>query len=124
MEYGSIERELHIDASPEVVYQVISSPEHLREWWPDEAELEPVPGATGVIRFDTSAPEPKVVPLMVVEAEPYRRVSFPRGGGGGGGAAAAPPPPLALHLGPSGAGTRPRAPEAGGRGGGGGGGGG
>jgi uncharacterized protein YndB with AHSA1/START domain len=32
MEYGSIERELRIDATPEVVYEVISSPEHLREW--------------------------------------------------------------------------------------------
>ena len=49
MEYGSIEREIHIEATPEVVYEVISRPEHLREWWPDEAELEPVPGATGVI---------------------------------------------------------------------------
>ena len=44
MEYGSIEREIHIDATPEVVYEVISTPEHLREWWPDEAELEPGAG--------------------------------------------------------------------------------
>ncbi|HET9422181.1 MAG TPA: SRPBCC family protein, partial [Nocardioides sp.] len=39
MEYGSIEREISIDATPEVVYEVISAPEHMREWWPDEAEL-------------------------------------------------------------------------------------
>ncbi len=77
MEYGTIERELHIEAAPEVVYEVISTPEHLREWWPDEAELEPTPGATGVISFgDTSTPEATVVSVTVVEADPYRRFSF------------------------------------------------
>jgi uncharacterized protein YndB with AHSA1/START domain len=77
MEYGSIEREIHVEAAPEVVYQVISTPEHLRAWWPDEAEIEPLPGATGVISFgDSSAPDAKVVPLTVVEADPPRRFSF------------------------------------------------
>jgi uncharacterized protein YndB with AHSA1/START domain len=77
MEYGSIEREIHIEAVLEVVYEIISTPEHLREWWPDEADLDPVPGATGVIWFgDRSAPEAKVVTLTVVEADPCRRFSF------------------------------------------------
>ena len=48
MEYGSIEREIYVEASPEVVFEVVSSPEHLREWWPDEAALsDPVPGSDG-----------------------------------------------------------------------------
>ncbi|MFJ8630900.1 SRPBCC family protein [Streptomyces sp. NPDC093568] len=77
MEYGSIEREIHIEAAPEVVYEVVSRPEHLREWWPDEADLEPVPGATGVISFgDETTPEAHVAPLTVVEADPPRRFSF------------------------------------------------
>jgi uncharacterized protein YndB with AHSA1/START domain len=77
MEYGTIEREIRVEATPEVVYEVISRPEHMREWWPDEAELEPVPGATGVISFgDRSAPTAHVVPLTVVEADPPRRFSF------------------------------------------------
>lgn len=77
MEFSSIEREIRVEATPEVVYQVISRPEHLREWWPDEAELDPVPGGTGVLSFDgTSTPEAKVVPLTVVEADPPRRFSF------------------------------------------------
>jgi uncharacterized protein YndB with AHSA1/START domain len=77
MEYGSIEREIHVQATPEVVYEVISTPEHLREWWPDEAELEPVPGATGVISFgDRSTPEAHVAQLTVAEADPPRRFSF------------------------------------------------
>jgi uncharacterized protein YndB with AHSA1/START domain len=75
MEIGTIERELHINASPEVVYQVLSTPEHLREWWPDEAELMPVPGVRGRIAF--VRPEgTKVQPLTVVEADPPRRFSF------------------------------------------------
>jgi uncharacterized protein YndB with AHSA1/START domain len=77
MKHDSIEREIHVDAAPDVVYEVISMPEHLREWWPDEAELEPVAGATGVISFgDRSTPDANVVPLTVVEADPPRRFSF------------------------------------------------
>jgi uncharacterized protein YndB with AHSA1/START domain len=77
MEYGSIERELRIDATPEVVYEVISSPEHLREWWPDAAEIDPVPGATGAITFgDPTAPDATIVPLTVLEADPPRRFAF------------------------------------------------
>ncbi|MDL2078373.1 SRPBCC family protein [Streptomyces sp. GXMU-J15] len=77
MEYGSIEREIHIAAAPEVVYEVVSRPEHMREWWPDEADLDPVPGGTGAITFgDKSDPEAKVVPVTVVEADPPRRFSF------------------------------------------------
>ncbi|MGV9451645.1 SRPBCC family protein [Streptomyces sp. NPDC003635] len=77
MEYGSIEREIHIDATPEVVYEVVSKPEHLREWWPDEADLAPAPGATGTITFgDKGTAEATVVPLTVIEADPPRRFSF------------------------------------------------
>jgi uncharacterized protein YndB with AHSA1/START domain len=77
MEYGSIERELSIDAAPEVVYEVISSPEHLREWWPDDAEFDPVPGGTGTVTFgDPAAPDAKIEPLTVLEADPPRRFAF------------------------------------------------
>ena len=77
MEYGSIEREVHIDAVPEIVYEVVSSPEHLSEWWPDEAELDPVPGGRGTIAFaDGDDPRAKVESMLVVEADPPRRFSF------------------------------------------------
>ncbi|MDT7789888.1 MAG: hypothetical protein QOF58_8307 [Pseudonocardiales bacterium] len=77
MEYGSIERELRIDATPEVVYEVVSSPEHLREWWSDHAELDPVPGGPLTITFgDPASPEAKVEQLTVVEADPPRRFAF------------------------------------------------
>ena len=77
MEYGSIEREIHIDASPDVVYEVISTPEHLREWWPDDADVDPVPGATGTLTFgDPASPDARVESLTVVEADPPRRFAF------------------------------------------------
>ena len=80
MEYGSIEREIHVEATPEVVYEVISTPEHLREWWPDEAELEPVPGATGVISFgDRSTPDAHVVAAHGGGGRPAPAVLLPLG---------------------------------------------
>jgi uncharacterized protein YndB with AHSA1/START domain len=50
-------------------------PEHLQEWWPDEASLEPAPGGTGVITF-RRGPDVQEVPLTVLEADPPRRFTF------------------------------------------------
>ncbi|MFD7734014.1 SRPBCC family protein [Kitasatospora phosalacinea] len=114
MEFGSIEREIHIDAAPEVVYEVVSAPEHLREWWPDGAEFEPVPGATGAVTFgDPSAPDAKVVPLTVVEADPPRRFSFRWTHGRGEAAAPANSLLVVFDLAPSGTGTLLRFTETG-----------
>jgi uncharacterized protein YndB with AHSA1/START domain len=77
MEYGTIEREVQIDASPETVFEVITSPEHLKEWWPDEAVIEPTPGARGELVFgDRSSADAQIPQLTVVEAEPPRLFSF------------------------------------------------
>lgn len=76
MEFGSIEREVYIEASPEVVFEVVSSPEHLQGWWPDEASYEPVPGSTGEIVFGPRTAGGKVVPFTVLEALPPRTFSF------------------------------------------------
>jgi uncharacterized protein YndB with AHSA1/START domain len=77
MEYGTIEREIQIDASPATVFEVITGPEHLKEWWPDEAEFEPVAGASGVLVFgDRSSPDAQIPQLTVVEAVPPWRFSF------------------------------------------------
>ncbi|GAA4989315.1 SRPBCC family protein [Kitasatospora paranensis] len=114
MEYGSIEREIHIEAAPEVVYEVISTPEHLKEWWPDEADLKPVPGATGVITFgDGSTPEANVVPVTVVEADPPRRFAFRWVYDHGEAATAANSLLVTFELVPSGTGTLVRFSEAG-----------
>jgi uncharacterized protein YndB with AHSA1/START domain len=77
MEYGSIERELHIDASPEVVFEVLSSPEHIRDWWSAAADFEPAPGATGSLTWtDEASGRQHVKPFTVVAADPPRTFSF------------------------------------------------
>ena len=75
-EHGTIEREIHIDASPEVVFDVVSNPEHLREWWPDEAEYPAVPGGAGRIGFGDSSADVTWVQFTVVDAIPPRLFSF------------------------------------------------
>ncbi|WP_241980173.1 SRPBCC domain-containing protein [Cryobacterium glaciale] len=77
MEYGRIEREFRIDASPDVVYKVISSPAHIREWWHAEALLEPVSGAVGELVWgDKAKAEAEVASITVVDAEQPRLFSF------------------------------------------------
>lgn len=114
MEYGSIEREIHIDASPEVVFEVISSPAHIREWWTAETDLEPVPGATGELVWgDEATPRANVVPITVVDAEPPRLFSFRWVHPEGAVATAGNSLLVTFELAPSGAGTVVRLTETG-----------
>ena len=77
MEHGSIERELHIDASPEVVFEVLSSPEHIRDWWSAETEFEPVAGTASRLTWtDKESGREQSAPFTVVEVDPPRRFSF------------------------------------------------
>jgi uncharacterized protein YndB with AHSA1/START domain len=77
MEYGSIERELHVDASPEVVFEVLSSPDHIREWWSAETDTHPEAGATGRLGWtDQHTGAHKTAPFTVVEVDPPRTFSF------------------------------------------------
>lgn len=76
MEFGTIEREIHIDASPEVVFDVVSRPEHLKEWWPDDARYDPVPGGAGEIVFGDRDAGGTAVAFSVLEVEPPRTFSF------------------------------------------------
>jgi len=75
MEFGSIEQSIYIDAAPEVVYDVVSSPEHMARWYVDEAVYETVPGGSG--HFVFGGPDHRVeVPITVVDAVPSTRFSF------------------------------------------------
>ena len=77
MEHGRIEREIEIDASPATVFEVITSPEHLTAWWPDEAVLDPIPGAVGELVFgDRSSGQAHVPQITIVDAQPPRLFSF------------------------------------------------
>ena len=75
-ELGSLERELFIDAAPETVFEVISDPRHVVEWWPDAATYEAMPGSTGTVSFGTVEDGGKVETLTVVEAVRPRTFSF------------------------------------------------
>ena len=76
MELGTIEREIYVEASPEVLFEVVSSPDHLKEWWPDDASYEPTPGASGEIVFGDRGAGGAVVAFTVVEVRPPRTFSF------------------------------------------------
>lgn len=75
MEFGTIERELYVEASPEVVFEVVSSAEHVQQWWPDEAHYDTVQGAPGDIVFG-EGDDRTVVAFTVVDARPPTTFSF------------------------------------------------
>lgn len=86
VEQGSIERVIHVEAPPHVVYEVLSRPEHLRRWWPDDARFELVVGARGELMWrNTATAGSGTVALAVVDADPPRRIcyrsSWPESGG-------------------------------------------
>lgn len=77
MEFEVIERTIEIDASRETVFEVITSPEHVKQWWPDDAVFEATPGATGHLVFgDRSSPDAQVPEITVVDAQPPSLFSF------------------------------------------------
>jgi uncharacterized protein YndB with AHSA1/START domain len=73
MEFGSLERVIHIDASPEIVFEVVSRSEHVRRWWPDDASFDSTPGATGEVVWGD---RDKVEKIVIVEVDPPRTFSF------------------------------------------------
>jgi uncharacterized protein YndB with AHSA1/START domain len=77
MEFATIDREIYVEASPEIVFDVVSRPEHIREWWNGaETDLSPTPGATAEIGWDKTSPHPHIEALTVVDANPPHLFSF------------------------------------------------
>ena len=90
MAADSVEREILIEASPEVVWGVITEPEQISRWFSDEAEVEGRAGADGTLTWKPGGRGGRkesdlIVPIQVVEAEPFRHFSFrwnhPQGAG-------------------------------------------
>ena len=70
MQHAPIEREIHIEADPETVFDVVSRPEHVAQWWSDEARFEVVAGTEGTLTWvDAEAGRRDVVHLTVVAAQ-------------------------------------------------------
>ena len=73
MEFGKLEREILIEAAPEIVFEVVSRPEHIKMWWPDDATFEPVPGSVGEVVWGDRA---AVEAITVVDVDPPHKFSF------------------------------------------------
>ncbi|WP_320671949.1 SRPBCC domain-containing protein [Patulibacter defluvii] len=114
MDRGTIERELRIAASPEVVFAVISQPEHIRGWWGAETTITPEPGSTGALAWtDAASGEVSTVPITVVEVDPPRRFAFRWTQAAGEAASAANSLLVTFDLEPVDGGTRLRFAETG-----------
>jgi uncharacterized protein YndB with AHSA1/START domain len=113
MEFGTIEREIYVEASPEVVFEVVSSPAHVERWWPDEAHYEPVPGSVGEIVFGDRNAGGAVASFTVVDAQPPRSFSFRWTHPHGEPAAAGNSLLVTFELSPSGGGTLLKMTESG-----------
>jgi uncharacterized protein YndB with AHSA1/START domain len=71
VEFGAIEREIYIEASPDVVFDVVSKPEHIREWWCSDARVDVVTGGEGMLTFTDMA-----VAITVVKVDRPHLFSF------------------------------------------------
>ncbi len=76
MEFASIEREVYVEASPDIVFEVVSSPEHIKGWWPDEAEYEARPGSSGHIAFGDVNDGGHLAAFTVIDVDPPRMFTF------------------------------------------------
>jgi uncharacterized protein YndB with AHSA1/START domain len=65
-----IEREIVFPASPGEVWEALTDPERLEEWFANDVELDAQPGGEGVFRWDDGEERRAVVR----EAEPEERL--------------------------------------------------
>src|SRR2546430_16416893 len=87
-----IEREIVFPASPDEVWEALTEPERLEEWFASEAELDARPGGEGVFRWGDGE-ERRAVVREVDEAERLRlALGDGRGGADRAPAGRAPPP--------------------------------
>jgi uncharacterized protein YndB with AHSA1/START domain len=72
-----IEREIDIDAPIDVVWTVITEPEHITGWFTDSAEVDVRPGGEGRFSWDAKATNREmVVNLRVERLDPPHFFSF------------------------------------------------
>jgi uncharacterized protein YndB with AHSA1/START domain len=69
---STIEKEILIEAPVEVVWDLITEPRHIRQWFAAEAEIELRVGGPGALTFDGHGS----YQLQVEAVEPPRRFAF------------------------------------------------
>jgi uncharacterized protein YndB with AHSA1/START domain len=77
MTSDAITRDIVINAPPETVYDVVSRPEHIAEWFSDGADFEPVPDTRGVLTWrNKETSQMTTVEVTVVAADRPRLFAF------------------------------------------------
>jgi uncharacterized protein YndB with AHSA1/START domain len=77
MKADRIEREIEIDAPIEVVWSVITEPQHMMIWFNDQTELDLRPGGAGRFTWETKArTRPTIVNVQVDRVEEPTFFSF------------------------------------------------
>ena len=71
-----IEREIEIDAPIDVVWSVITEPDHITGWFTDTAELDAHPGREGRFGWERAGGGRHIVNLRVERHEPPHFFSF------------------------------------------------
>jgi uncharacterized protein YndB with AHSA1/START domain len=56
-----VERELVVEAEPDEVWEALTDPERLEEWFANDVELDAEPGGEGVFRWDSGEERHAVV---------------------------------------------------------------
>jgi uncharacterized protein YndB with AHSA1/START domain len=67
-----VTREIVFPTSPDEVWQALTDPEQLEQWFANDVELDPRPGGAGVFRWDDGEERR----ATVVVAEPRERLVF------------------------------------------------
>jgi uncharacterized protein YndB with AHSA1/START domain len=72
-----IQRDILLQATPEVVWRAVSQPEQLAGWFCDAAVIDPRPGGRGVFTFEQRAVHaPVVMPIVVEHVDPPRSWAY------------------------------------------------
>lgn len=72
-----IEREIVIEAPPEVVWRVVTQPAYIERWFSDSAEFDLSPGAQGLLTWgDKATKSPTTVRLTIESVDELRYFAF------------------------------------------------
>ena len=74
-----VTREIEFPLSPDEVWEALTDPDRLEEWFANDVELDPRPGGAGVFRWDDGEERR----ATVVEVEPAERLVLDWDEGGG-----------------------------------------
>jgi uncharacterized protein YndB with AHSA1/START domain len=72
----SIEKSVHIEAPVELVWRMVTEPDQVVRWFPDEVDLQPTPGYEGSMTFRPEAGGTVHVPIRVESVDAPHRFTY------------------------------------------------